>query len=104
MHATLRRYDGIDESRIDELGRKVNEGLLPRLSEMPGFKGYVLMADGDGAVSSISLFETSSQSEDSSRAAAEWTQEENLETLIQNAPTVTVRKVIAYETKAPVLA
>ena len=104
MHATLRRYDGIDESRIDELGRKVNEGLLPRLSELPGFKGYVLMADGDGAVSSISLFETSSQAEDSSRAAAEWTQEENLEALIPNAPTVTVRKVIAYETKAPVLA
>jgi len=104
MHATLRRYEGIDESRIDEIGRKVNESLLPRLTEMPGFKGYVLMDAGNGAISSISLFETSSQAEDSSRAAAEWTQEENLGELVPNAPKVTVRKVLAYETKAPVLA
>ncbi len=104
MHATLRRYEGIDESRIDELGRKVNEGLLPKLSELPGFKGYVLMDAGNGAVSSITLFETSSQADDSNRAAAAWTQEEDLGELIPNAPKVTVRKVIAYETKAPVLA
>ena len=103
MYATHRRYEGIDQDRIEELTRKVNEGLIPRLSKLPGFKGYYLMEAGDGVVRSTSLFETSSQAEDSTRVAAEWTQEEKLEKLIPNPPKVILRKVIAHETKAPAL-
>jgi hypothetical protein len=103
MYATHRRYEGIDQSRIEELTRKVNESLIPRLSKLPGFKGYYLMEAGDGVVRSTSLFDSSSQAEDSTRVAAEWTQEEKLEKLVPNAPKVTVRKVIAHETKAPAL-
>jgi hypothetical protein len=103
MYATHRRYDGIDQGRIEELTRKVNESLIPRLSKLPGFKGYFLMEAGDGVVRSTSLFDTSSQAEDSTRVAAEWTKEEKLEQLIPNEPKVTVRKVIAHETKAPAL-
>jgi len=103
MYATHRRYDGIDQGRIEELTRKVNESLIPRLSKLPGFKGYFLMEAGDGVVRSTSLFDTSSQAEDSTRVAAEWTKDEKLEQLIPNPPKVTVRKVIAHETKAPAL-
>jgi hypothetical protein len=103
MYATHRRYEGIDQSRIEELTRKVNDGLIPRLSQLPGFKGYFLMEAGDGVVRSTTLFDTSSQAEDSTRIAAEWTQEENLERLVPNPPKVSVRKVIAHETKAPAL-
>ena len=101
MYATHRRYEGIDQSRIEELTRKVNDSLIPRLSKLPGFKGYYLMEAGDGVVRSTSLFDTSAQAEDSTRVAAEWTQEEKLEKLVPNPPKVTVRKVIAHETKAP---
>jgi hypothetical protein len=103
MYATHRRYEGIDQSRIEELTRKVNESLIPRLSKLPGFTGYFLMEAGEGVVRSTSLFETSDQAKDSTRVAAEWMQEEKLETLVPNAPKVTVRKVIALETKVPVL-
>ena len=103
MYATHRRYEGVDQSRIDELTRKVNESLIPRLRELPGFKGYYLMEAGDGVVRSTSLFDTSSQAEDSTRIATEWMQEEKLEKLVPNSPKVTVRKVIAHETKAPAL-
>jgi hypothetical protein len=103
MYATTRRYDGIDPSRIVELTNKVNESLLPRLSKLPGFNGYFLMDAGSGVVRSTSLFETSSQAEDSTRVAAEWTKDEKLESIIPNAPKVTVRKVIAHEMRAPVL-
>jgi hypothetical protein len=103
MYATHRRYEGIDQSRIEELTRKVTEGLIPRLSELPGFKGYYLMEAGDGVVRSTSLFDTSSQAEESTRVAAEWTQEEKLEKLIPNPPRVIVRKVLAHETRAPAL-
>jgi hypothetical protein len=103
MYATHRRYEGIDQSRIDELSRKVNESLIPRLSKLQGFEGYFLMEAGEGVLRSTTLFETSKQAEESTRIAADWMQEEKLEKLVPNAPKVTVRKVIAHETKVPVL-
>jgi hypothetical protein len=103
MYATHRRYEGIDQSRVDELGRKVNESLIPKLSKLPGFNGYFLMEAGEGVVRSTTLFDTLAQAEDSTRVAAEWTQEEKLEKLIPNAPKVTVRKVIAHEARTPAL-
>jgi hypothetical protein len=103
MYATHRRYEGIDQTRIEELSRKVNDSLIPKLSKLPGFKGYFLMEAGEGVVRSTTFFDTSSQAEDSTRLAAEWMQDEKLEKLVPNAPKVTVRKVIAHETKAPVL-
>jgi hypothetical protein len=103
MYATHRRYEGIDQSRIEELTRKVNDGLIPRLSKMPGFEGYFLSEAGDGVVKSMSLFDTAIHAEDSSRVAAEWTQEENLEQLVPNPPKVVTRKVLAHETKVPAL-
>jgi hypothetical protein len=103
MYATHRRYEGIDQSRVEELGRKVNESLIPKLSNLPGFQGYFLMEAGEGVVRSTTLFDTLAQAEDSTRIAAEWTQEEKLEKLVPNAPKVTVRKVIAHETRTPVL-
>ena len=36
MHATVRRYEGVDTSRTDELTKKVNENLIPKLSKLPG--------------------------------------------------------------------
>ena len=103
MYATHRRYEGIDQNRVEELGRKVNESLIPKLTKLPGFKGYFLMEAGEGVVRSTTLFDTLAQAEDSTRVAAEWTQEEKLEKLIPNAPKVTVRKVIAHEARTPAL-
>jgi hypothetical protein len=62
-----------------------------------------LMEAGKGVIRSTSLFDTSSQAEDSTRVAVEWTQEEKLEKLVPSPPKVIVRKVLAHETKAPVL-
>jgi hypothetical protein len=103
MYAIQRRYEGIDQSRIEELSRKTNESLIPRLSRLPGFKGYFLMEAGDGVVRSTSLFDTSNQAEDSTRVADEWMKDEKLEEVVPNPPKGTVSKVIAHETKAPAL-
>ena len=46
MHATLRRYEGVDRERTDELTEKVTDSLMPRLSELPGFNGYYLIEAG----------------------------------------------------------
>ena len=51
MHATIRRYEGVDQTRTDELTRKVNESLVPKLSKLPGFNGYFLIDGGNGVFS-----------------------------------------------------
>ena len=43
MFATVRRYEGIDSSNIDELTKKVGESLAPKLSQLPGFSSYFLI-------------------------------------------------------------
>jgi hypothetical protein len=97
MHAIVRRYDGIDQSRSEELSKKVNETLLPSLSKLPGFKGYFLIEVGDNAMTSIGLFEESSQADESTRVAANWLRDEKLETLLPNPPKVTSGEVVAHK-------
>ena len=35
MHATIRRYEGVDAARTNELTGKVNEKLVPELRKLP---------------------------------------------------------------------
>jgi hypothetical protein len=104
MHAIVRRYEGIDTKRTDELTRKVSESLTPRLSKLPGFNSYFLVEAGDGVMSSINFFDTSAQAEESSRVVAEWLREEKLETLVPNPPKITGGKVIVNEMNGAVRA
>jgi hypothetical protein len=95
MHATIRRYEGVDASRTDELSRKVNESLLPRLSELPGFGGYYLIEAGNGVMTSVSLFETSAQVDESTHLVVDWIQEEELQKALPKPPKITNGEVVA---------
>lgn len=97
MHATVRRYEGVDQSRTDELTKKVDETLLPRLSNLPGFEGYYLIEAGNGVMSSIGLFDTSAQADESTRVASNWVREEKLETALPNPPKITDGEVIVHK-------
>jgi hypothetical protein len=96
MHATIRRYDGVDQNRTDELAKKVNETLVPKLSKLPGFAGYYLIDVGNGVFSSLGLFETAEQGKESSTVFATWTRDETLETMIPNPPKITSGPVVAH--------
>jgi hypothetical protein len=97
MHAIVRRYEGIDAKRTDELKRKVNEKLTPRLSKLPGFGGYFLIEAGNGVMSSVNFYDNSAQAEESSRMVAEWLREEELESIVPNPPKITGGEVIVHE-------
>ena len=126
MHATIRRYDGVDQNRIVELTDKVNETLVPKLSKMQGFKGYYLIDGGNGVFSSLGLcddtaevggpahrqglrgrgrfghapsglFETSDQAEESTKLVSTWIRDERLESLLPNPPKITSGKVMAQK-------
>ena len=96
MHATIRRYDGVDQNRTVELTTKVNETLLPKLNKLPGFAGYYLIEAGNGVFSSLGLFETPEQGLDSTKVVATWIRDENLMTLIPNEPKITSGRVIVH--------
>jgi hypothetical protein len=96
MHATVRRYEGIDQSRKDELTRKVGESLMPNLSKLPGFGGYYLIESENGVLTSFGLFDNSAQAEESTRVAANWVRDQKLETILPNAPKITSGEVIAH--------
>jgi hypothetical protein len=49
-------------------------------------------------MTSIGLFDNSSQGVDSTRIASEWIRDENLESVLPNAPKVTDGEVIAHKT------
>jgi hypothetical protein len=102
MHATIRRYEGVDQKRTDELGRKVNETLVPQLSKLPGFKSYFLIDDGRGVMSSFGIFENATQADESTRVVASWVRDEKLESALPNEPKITTGKVIAQSNGLPV--
>ena len=96
MHATIRRYEGVDTARTNELTGKVNEKLVPELRKLPGFAGYYLIEADNGVLSSLGLFETSEQADESTRVVAKWISDENFNTAIPNAPKITSGKVVAH--------
>ena len=100
MHAIVRRYEGIDTKRTDELTRKVGESLTPRLKKLEGFGGYFLIEADNGVMSSVNFYDTSAQAEESTRVVAEWLRDEKLESLVPNPPKITGGKVIVEEMKA----
>ncbi len=96
MHATIRRYDGVDENRTEELTRKVGESLVPRLSRLPGFTGYYLIEAGNGVMSSIGFFDTVEQGEEATRVIAAWVNEQELAGALPNPPKITSGEVTAH--------
>ena len=95
MHATMRRYEGVDATRTSELTKKVNETLIPKLSKLPGFDGYFLIEADNGVMTSVSLFDTPAHADESTGLASSWVRDEKLESALPNPPKITVGEVVA---------
>ena len=102
MHATIRRYEGVNQNRTAELTGKANETLVPKLENLSGFAGYFLIEAGNGVFSSLTLFETPEQGKESTNVVARWIRDEKLETLIPNEPKITSGQVIAHSDRVMV--
>jgi hypothetical protein len=87
-----------DQNRKSELIKKLDENLLPTLSELPGFSGYSVI-DADGVVTSVSFFDTQAQADESTRVAASWLREQKLDTVLSTAPKITSGDVVVHKTR-----
>ena len=97
MYATVRRYEGIDKTRSDEVTSQVRDTLVPSLSELPGFGGYYLIDAGEGILASIGLFDEAKTAHESTRIAARWVREQKLESALPNTPTIIAGPVVVHE-------
>ena len=95
MHATIRRYEGVDTTRTNEVAGKVNETLVPQLRKLPGFAGYYLIEADNGVLSSLGLFQTADQGNESTKIVSKWITDENFSSAIPNTPKITSGKVVA---------
>jgi hypothetical protein len=96
MYATERRYEGATDPK--ETGRRVNEGFLPIISQIPGFVALYLVDAGGGVMISTSVFQNQSGAEDSNRRAADYVRE-NVAQLLPNPPQITAGEVVAHKAK-----
>lgn len=84
----LRRYQLLPDASMDELVRRVEEGFVPIISKIAGFREYLFVDAGEGAHLTISLFDDQSGAEASTRNAADWAAA-NVAQLIAGPPEVT---------------
>jgi hypothetical protein len=92
MYAAVRRYEGVTDPA--EAGRRVKEGFVPLLRQVPGFVAYYWIDTGDGVMVSTSVFEDQTGAEESIQRAADFVRE-NLASLLPNPPQVVAGEVVA---------
>jgi hypothetical protein len=96
MFAAIRRYH-TDPDSIEEVARRVNEGFVPLISDLPGFVVYIALNAGQGEYGTVSVFEDQASAEESNRVAEQWVNE-NLSELLP-APEFAAGEVVAYKAK-----
>ncbi|HZD96282.1 MAG TPA: antibiotic biosynthesis monooxygenase family protein [Candidatus Sulfotelmatobacter sp.] len=56
MFSSIRRYT-VRQGTVEELIRRVQEGFVPIVRNMPGFRGYYLVNGGPEVLIAISVFD-----------------------------------------------
>lgn len=93
MYATVRRYEGV--TNPIEAARRVSEGFVPFISQIPGFVAYYCIDAGGGVMISTSVFEDEASADQSTKRAAGWLRE-NLASLVPNPPQIAAGEVVAH--------
>jgi len=96
MYATVRRYEGVTDPK--EAGRRVQDGFVPLISQVPGFVAYYWVDAGGGVMVSTSVFEDRAGAEESNRRAADWVRQ-SIASLLPNPPQITAGEVVAHKAK-----
>jgi hypothetical protein len=79
MYTIIRRYTpkvGVEQKAIDDLKRRIEDGFLPRIQEIPGFHSYYAVNVGNKELVSISVFEDKTGASESNRRAAEFVKQD----------------------------
>jgi hypothetical protein len=97
MYATVRRYDGVTNPR--EAAKRVNEGFVPLISQLPGFVAYYWADAGSGVMISTSIFQDQASAQESDRKAEAWVRQNNMASVMPNPPQITAGELVAHKAK-----
>lgn len=98
MFATVRRYQG-KPGHFEETVRRVQQGLIPILSQQPGFVSYYAVDGGNDVAASVSIYQSRAAADAANAEAASWVKS-HLTELVGPAE-VTVGEVRASATASP---
>ena len=92
MYAAVRRYEGVTDPA--EAGRRVNEGFVPLIREIPGLRAYYWVDAGNGVMISTSVFDDEEGARESVRRAAVFVRD-HLASLLPDPPQIMSGQVVA---------
>jgi len=90
MHASIRKYKSSD---VPELARRAEEGFLPLVKEVDGFRAYLIVDGGDGTTITCTFGDSSEAVAESVSKASDWVAE-NIAELVEGSPEVTNGEVL----------
>ena len=94
MYVAVRHYEGATDPQ--KVGQLVQEGMVPIISELPGFVAYYWIDAGDGVMISTSVFEHKDAEEQSNWRAGDFVAK-NLASLLPNPPQITSGVLVAHK-------
>lgn len=74
-YLVTRRYHLKPGATYEELTRRVNEGFVPIIREVPGFVEYLFAEPGDGTHLAVSIFADQAGADESTQRARGWAEE-----------------------------
>ena len=80
MYAAIRQGKA-KTGMAEELARRIKEGAIPIISDVPGFRAYYVIYAPDDTVTAISIFNDYAGAEESNRRGLAWI-EQNLAPLL----------------------
>ena len=80
MYAAIRQGKA-KPGMAEELTRRIKEGAIPIISDVPGFKAYYVVYAPDNTVTAISIFDNYAGAEESNKRGLAWI-EQNLAPLM----------------------
>jgi hypothetical protein len=95
MYIAIRRYQ-TDPKTMPEVTRRVREGFVPIICQVPGFVAYYWVDAGNGVGFSVNIYEDKAGADASIAAAADFRRKDLAELLLA-APAVTAGDVLIEE-------
>ena len=94
MYAAIRQGKA-KPGMADELARRIKEGAIPIISDVPGFQAYYVVYAPDDTVTAISVFDSVAGAEESNRRGLAWIKD-NIEPLLDGRATAVAGPVIVH--------
>jgi hypothetical protein len=95
MYATVRRFEGV--TNPGEAIHAVNEGIVPIVSQIPGFVAYYCVNAPGNVLVSTTVFQDKASADQANREVADYVLQNSM-TVLPQPPQATAGEVVAYKT------